>query len=34
MINLVSKIPKISLPLAEVVKINCTYNSYKDIAMF
>lgn len=34
MISLVSNIPKISLPLAEVVKINCTYNSYKDIAMF
>lgn len=34
MINLVTEIPKISLPLAEVIKINCTYNSYKDIAMF
>ncbi|MBQ8739950.1 MAG: hypothetical protein IJY79_00145 [Clostridia bacterium] len=34
MISLVSDIPKITLPLAEVVKINCTYNSYKDIAMF
>lgn len=34
MISLVSDIPKIALPLAEVVKINCTYNSYKDVAMF
>lgn len=34
MICLVNEIPKISLPLAEVVKINCTYNSYKDVAMF
>lgn len=34
MISLVSDIPKIALPLAEVVKINCIYNSYKDVAMF
>lgn len=34
MINLVNEIPKLNLPLAEVVKINCTYNSYKDVAMF
>lgn len=34
MISLGCEIPKIALPLAEVVKINCTYNSYKDIAMF
>lgn len=34
MISLVSQIPKINLPLAEAVKINCTYQSYKDIALF
>ena len=34
MICLVNEIPKISLPLAEVVKINCTYNAYSDIALF
>ncbi len=34
MINLVNEIPKISLPLAEAVKINCTYNAYKDVALF
>lgn len=34
MISLVNEIPKINLPLAEVIKINCNYNSYKDIAMF
>ena len=34
MISLVNEIPKLNLPLAEVVKINCTYNLYKDIAMF
>ena len=34
MINLVTEIPKISLPLAEVVKINCTYDAYRDIALF
>lgn len=34
MISLGCEIPKIALPLAEAVKINCTYNSYKDIAMF
>lgn len=34
MISLVNHIPKLDLPLAEIVKINCTYNLYKDIAMF
>ncbi len=34
MINLVNEIPKLNLPLAEVVKINCTFQSYKDIALF
>ncbi len=34
MISLVNEIPKISLPCAEVLKINCNYNSYKDIALF
>ncbi len=34
MICLVNKIPKIAFPLAEVVKINCIYNLYKDIALF
>lgn len=34
MINLVTEIPKISLPLAEILKINCIYDLYKDIAMF
>ncbi len=34
MISLTNEIPKINLPLAEVVKINCTYNSYRDIALF
>ncbi len=34
MINLVSEIPKVALPLAEIVKINCTYNLYRDIALF
>ena len=34
MISLVNQIPKISLPLAEVVKINCAYNSYHDAALF
>lgn len=34
MITLVNKIPKLSLPLAEVIKINCTYISYNDIALF
>ena len=34
MISLVKHIPK-TLPLcAETVKINCTYNSYRDIALF
>ena len=34
MISLVNEIPKINLPRAEVVKINCNYNSYKDVALF
>lgn len=34
MISLVKEIPKLNLPLAEVIKINCTYNSYQDIALF
>lgn len=34
MILLVDNIPKINLPFAEVIKINCTYNAYKDIALF
>lgn len=34
MICLVKEIPKLSLPLAEVVKINCNYNSYPDVALF
>lgn len=34
MICLVNEIPQIFLPRAEVIKINCAYNSYKDIAMF
>ena len=34
MISLVNEIPKLSLPLAEVVKINCAYNSYGDVALF
>ena len=34
MISLINNIPEIKLPRAEVVKINCTYNSYKDIALF
>ena len=34
MISLVNEIPKLSLPLAEVVKINCNYNAYRDIALF
>ena len=34
MISLVNKIPKLSLPLAEVVKINCNYASYSDVALF
>ncbi len=34
MIRLTNEIPKISLPLAEVIKINCTYDLYKDIALF
>lgn len=34
MISLVNEIPKLSQPLAEVVKINCAYNSYGDVALF
>ncbi len=34
MISITNEIPKLSLPCAEVVKINCTYNSYRDIALF
>lgn len=34
MISLVKVIPKLNLPLAEVIKINCTYNSYSDISLF
>lgn len=34
MILLVNEIPKINLPRAEVVKINCNYQLYKDIALF
>lgn len=34
MISLVNKLPKITLPLAEVIKINCAYNSYSDVALF
>lgn len=34
MISLVTEIPKISLPRAELVKINCNYDSYKDVALF
>ncbi len=34
MISLVDKIPQISNLRAETIKINCNYNSYKDIAFF
>ncbi len=34
MISLTNKIPELCLSRAEVIKINCTYNSYKDIALF
>lgn len=34
MISLVDKIPEISTLRAETIKINCNYNSYKDIAFF
>lgn len=34
MISLVNEIPKLTPLLAEVVKINCTYNSYRDVALF
>ncbi len=34
MISLVCEIPKLCLPYAEVVKINCNYNSYRDVAFF
>lgn len=31
---LVNEIPKLTLPLAEIVKINSTYNLYRDVALF
>lgn len=34
MISLVNKIPNLTLPRAEIVKINCNYNLYRDIALF
>lgn len=34
MISLVTDIPKISLPRAEIIKINGNYNCYSDVAMF
>ncbi len=34
MISLVNEIPKIKSPHAEIIKINCNYNLYKDIALF
>ena len=34
MISLVTQIPQINLPLAEIIKINCNYNLYSDVAMF
>ena len=34
MISLVNTLPTLSLPHAEVIKINCNFNSYSDIAMF
>ena len=34
MISLVKQIPKLSLPYAEVVKINCNYNLYPDVSLF
>lgn len=34
MISLVKEMPKIIQPTAESVKINCTYASYKDVALF
>ncbi|MBR5473541.1 MAG: hypothetical protein IKU82_06110 [Clostridia bacterium] len=34
MISLVKDIPKLKESLAEVIKINCNYNSYKDVALF
>lgn len=34
MISLVCDIPHIYLPRAELVKINCNYNLYKDVALF
>lgn len=34
MISLVKQIPKLALPRAEIIKINCIYKSYSDIALF
>ncbi len=34
MILLTKQIPKIYLPRVEIIKINCNYNSYSDIALF
>ena len=34
MISLVNTLPTLSLPHAEVIKNNCNFNSYSDIAMF
>ncbi len=34
MIKLVKSIPELSLPRAEVIKINCNYNIYPDDALF
>lgn len=34
MISLVNEIPHFNLPRVEVVKINCNYNLYRDIALF
>ncbi len=34
MISLVDKIPIVTLPRAEIIKINCNYKLYRDIALF
>lgn len=34
MISLVNKLPEITLLFAEIIKINCAYNSYSDVALF
>lgn len=34
MISLTTEIPKIALPIAEIVKINSIYDCYRDIALF